>query len=198
MDNAPEGRARPAPDTARLIAALRGRSIVLVGMMGAGKSSVGRRLGRVLGLPFNDVDAEIERAAGMTIAEIFQVHGEPFFRAGESRVLVRLLAQGQQVLSTGGGAWIDPANRAAIAEHGISVWLKAEPEVLLRRLRRRTDRPLLQTADPESSLRTSLAAREPVYALADLTVPSREVAHEQVVADLLAALDAWLGAAVQG
>ncbi|HVV94157.1 MAG TPA: shikimate kinase [Hyphomicrobiales bacterium] len=198
MDNANDPRAPAGPDIARLVSALGGRSVVLIGMMGAGKSSVGRRLGRILGLPFNDVDVEIEHAAGMTIPEIFQEHGEPYFRAGESRVLSRLLAAGQQVLATGGGAWIDPANRAAIAGRGLSVWLKAEPEVLLRRLRRRTDRPLLQTADPEASLRTILAAREPVYALADLTVPSRDVAHEQVVTDLVAALDAHFAAAVHG
>jgi shikimate kinase len=194
MDSASESRPRPL-DTGHLTAALGERAVVLIGMMGAGKSSVGRRLARLLGLPFNDADAEIERAAGMTIAEIFEAHGEPYFRAGESRVLNRLLALGPQVLATGGGAWIDPANRAAIAARGVSVWLKAEPEVLLRRLRRRTDRPLLRTADPEASLRSILAEREPVYALADVTVASRDVAHEQVVADLVAALDAHLGAA---
>jgi shikimate kinase len=186
---------RASADPARLTAALGRRSVVLVGMMGAGKSSIGRRLARVLDLPFRDADCEIEAAAGMSVPEIFEAHGEAAFRAGEAKVIRRLLGECQQVLATGGGAWMSAETRAEIAGSGVSVWLDATPEVLLRRVRRRTDRPLLHTADPEATLREILAARAPTYALADVTVLSREVPHEQVVAEIVAALDAYLAAA---
>ena len=139
-------RAGPAGKRAEsaIVAALGRRSIVLVGMMGAGKSSVGRRLAARLGMPFVDADTEIEAAAGMTIPEIFSIHGEAYFRAGEARVIARLLDGGPQVLATGGGAFMNPDTRAAIRVKGISIWLKADFEVLLRRVKRRTDRPLLQ------------------------------------------------------
>jgi len=182
----------PAAESSRVAAALGRRSVVLVGMMGAGKSSIGRRLARALDLPFRDADVEIEKAAGMSVPEIFAAHGEVAFRAGEAKVILRLLEEGQQVLATGGGAWMNETTRAEIAAHGTSVWLEAAPEVLLRRVRRRTDRPLLHTDDPEATLRDILAVRAPVYALADLTVQSREVPHEQVVAEIIAALDAHL------
>jgi shikimate kinase len=186
---------RATVDPTHLVAALGGRSVVMVGMMGAGKSSVGRRLARALDLPFRDADSEIEAAAGMSVPEIFDHHGEAAFRAGEAKVIRRLLGECQQVLATGGGAWMNRATRAEIAGRAVSIWLNAEPEVLLRRVRRRTDRPLLQTADPEATLRELLAARAPAYALADVTVLSREVPHEQVVAEIMAALDAHLAAA---
>ncbi len=168
------------------------RSIVLVGMMGVGKSSIGRRLAARLGIPFVDADGEIEKAAGMSIADIFARHGEPSFRSGEARVIARLLDSGPQVLATGGGAVLNADTRAAIKAKGISIWLKADFDVLVRRItKRRNERPLLQTADPVETLRQLLAEREPIYALADLTVQSRDVSHDAVVADILTAL-AWL------
>lgn len=180
-------------DPAALRAALGGRSVVLVGMMGSGKSSVGKRLATRLGLPFVDADTEIETAANMSIADIFAQRGESEFRDGERRVIGRILStRSPLVLATGGGAFMNAETRARIAEHGVSVWLKAEAEVLMRRVRRNAKRPLLQTADPDATMRRMLAEREPVYALADLTVISREEPHEIVVADSLAALDSWL------
>ena len=174
---------------AAILAGLGRRSIVLVGMMGVGKSSVGRRLAARLAIPFTDADSEIEKAAGMSIAEIFARHGEPYFRSGEARVIARLLEGGPQVLATGGGAFMNADTRALIKVKGISVWLTAEFEVLLRRTsKRRSDRPLLHTDDPAETLRKLLAEREPTYALADLTVQSREVAHDAIVADLMTAL----------
>lgn len=168
------------------------RSIVLVGLMGAGKSTVGRRLAARLDLPFKDADAEIEAAAGMSISDIFSTHGEPYFRDGEHRVIVRLLQEGPSVLATGGGAFMHPETRAWITQSGISIWLKAEIEVLMRRVRKRSNRPLLKNPDPESSMRQLMAARQPVYALADLTVESRDIPHDRVVDDALEALLAWL------
>src|SRR4051794_698911 len=160
----------PGPGESALVAALGARSIVLVGMMGAGKSSVGRRLAARLGIPFLDADTEIEKAAGMTIPEIFSTRGEPYFRSGEARVLARLLETGPQVLATGGGAFMHSGTRAAIRQKGISVWLKAEFDVLMRRVKRRGDRPLLQSADPGETLRQLMAERAPSYAEADLVV----------------------------
>jgi shikimate kinase len=169
--------------------ALGRRSIVLVGMMGSGKSSIGRRLATRLGLPFADADTEIEAAAGgMTIPEIFAEHGEPAFRSAEARVIARLLDHGPQVLATGGGAFMDEQTRMLISQKGVSVWLKADPDVLLRRIRRRSDRPMLQTEDPVATLHALLAARTPTYALADLSVQSRDVPHEAIVDDIVAAV----------
>jgi shikimate kinase len=177
------------PDDAALVAALGARSVVLVGMMGSGKSSIGRRLAARLGVPFVDADAEIEaRAGGMTIAEIFERHGEPYFRAGEARVIARLLEHGPQVLATGGGAFMNQDTRAATHLKGVSIWLKAELDVLMKRIKRRGDRPLLKTDDPAATLTALLAERYPVYAQADLTVPSRDVPHEAIVEDVVAAL----------
>lgn len=170
------------------------RSVVLVGMMGAGKTSVGRRLAQTLELPFVDADAEIELVAQMTIAEIFEKHGEAYFRAGEARVLARLLAGGPKVLATGGGAWMNPETRSQIADRGVSVWLRAEIDVLLRRVRKRSHRPLLASANPEATLRALVETRYPVYALADLTVASRDAPHDLVVADVIDALAARLAA----
>ncbi len=176
------------PDDAALIAALGARSVVLVGMMGSGKSSIGRRLATRLGVPFVDADAEIEAAARMTIAEMFEQHGEPYFRAGEARVIARLLEHGPQVLATGGGAFMNRDTRALIAQKGVSIWLKAELDVLMKRIKRRTDRPLLKTDDPAATLTALIAERYPIYAEADLTVLSRDVAHEAIVEEIVAAL----------
>jgi len=186
----------PIPhDAAALAAALGRRSIVLVGMMGAGKSSIGRRVAARLGIPFVDADVEIEQAAGMSIADIFAAHGEPYFRAGEARVIARLLEQGPQVLATGGGAFINVQTRANISDKAISVWLKAEIDVLTRRLRRRTDRPLLKTADPMATLANLLAERDPIYGEADVTVISREISHDVIVGEIIAAVCGKLGIA---
>jgi|SRR5438477_6101500 len=176
-----------------ILAALRGRSIVLVGMMGAGKSSVGRRLAARLGLNFLDADGEIEAAAGMTIPEIFATHGEAYFRSGEARVIARLLEAGSQVLATGGGAFANAETRAAIRAKAVSIWLKADYEVLLRRVKRRTDRPMLKTAHPAETLKRLIDERDPVYAEADLTIVSREVPHDTIVNETLAALAGYFG-----
>ena len=170
------------------------RSIVLVGMMGSGKSTVGSRLAARLALPFVDADHEIEVAAGMSIPDIFASRGEAEFRAGEQRVIARLLTQGPQVLATGGGAFMNADTRARIAERGVSIWLKADPDTLMRRVRKRGNRPLLQTSDPEATLRALLAEREPVYALADLTVTSRDDPHDVVVEAAREAVEQWLEA----
>src|SRR5688500_17671138 len=173
---------------AALVAALGPRSVVLVGMMGAGKSSIGRRLAARLGVPFVDADTEIEKAAGMTIADIFATHGEPYFRAGEARVIARLLESGPQVLATGGGAFMNPETRAAIHDKGVSVWLRASVEVLLRRIKRRSDRPLLKNGDPADTLKRLIEERYPTYAEADITVESREVAHDTIVDEIVTGL----------
>jgi shikimate kinase len=180
---------------AAILGLLGSRSIVLVGMMGVGKSSIGRRLAARLGVPFVDADAEIEKAAGMSIADIFARHGEGDFRSGEARVIARLLDGGPQVLATGGGAVMNADTRGAIKAKGVSIWLSAELGVLMRRInKRKNDRPMLQTADPEATLRELLVAREPFYALADLTVQSREVPHDAIVAEIMSALAAFLNA----
>jgi shikimate kinase len=187
------------PDSAvvaALLAVLGRRSIVLVGMMGAGKSSVGRRLSLRIGIPFVDADTEIEKAAGMTIPEIFAIHGEPDFRAGEARVIARLLEGGPQVLATGGGAFLSPNTRQGIAAKGVSVWLNADFEVLIRRIRRRQDRPLLATEDPTTTLRNLLEIRTPEYAKADVVVQSRDVPHDKIVDEIVVALAEYLGVPV--
>jgi shikimate kinase len=184
-----------APADAALAAALDCRSIVLVGMMGAGKSSIGRRLAARLGISFVDADAEIEAAAGMSIPEIFEIRGEAEFRSGEARVIARLLDNGPQVLATGGGAFMNADTRAVIRQKGISIWLKAEPDVLLRRIMRRNDRPLLKTPDPAATLKQLIAVRYPVYAEADVTIESRDVIHDLIVDEIIAALRARIGTA---
>ncbi|MBN9471496.1 MAG: shikimate kinase [Bosea sp.] len=177
-------------DVAALRSALGRRSVVLVGMMGSGKSSVGKRLATRLGLPFVDADTEIETAAGMSIPDIFAQRGETEFRDGERRVIARILAtRSPLVLATGGGAYMNPDTRARIAEFGISVWLKADVDVLMRRVRKRSNRPLLRTADPEGTMRRLLAEREPVYSQADITVISSDDPHEIVVEAALAELE---------
>jgi len=165
--------------------ALGDKSIVMVGLMGCGKSAVGRRLGSKLGLPFVDADEEIEKAAGKSIEDIFADHGEPYFRDGERKVLARLLRSGPQVLATGGGAFMNAETRAAIAQSGISVWLRAELPLLVRRVAKRSNRPLLKAGDPEEVMRNLMETRYPVYAEADITVESRDVPHEVIVAETL-------------
>jgi shikimate kinase len=178
---------------AALAAALGRRSVVLVGMMGAGKSSIGRRLAGRLRIAFVDADVEIEQAAGMSIADIFAAHGEPYFRSGEARVIARLLEHGPQVLATGGGAFMNIQTRANIRGKGVSVWLKAELDVLTRRLRRRNDRPLLKTADPVATLTNLLAERDPIYGEADITVLSRDISHDVIVDEIVTAVCGKLG-----
>lgn len=165
-----------------VVRALGGRSIVLVGMMGAGKSSIGRRLAGRLGIPFIDADAEIESAAGMTIPEIFEKHGEPYFRAGEARVIARLLDNGPQVLATGGGSVMDPQTRALIGQKGISIWLKADIDVLLKRTKRRNDRPLVER------IKDLLPVREPIYAQADIIIQSRDEPHDTIIEEIMGEL----------
>ena len=180
------------PQEAEILAALGKRLVVLVGMMGAGKSTIGRRLAARLNLPFVDANTEIEAAAGMTIPEIFEVHGEPHFRDGEARVIARLLDAGPAVLATGGGSFMREETRRRIGEKAVSIWLKADPEVIMRRVRRRADRPLLQTVDPAATVSRLISEREPIYQHADLTIASREVPHDKIVDECLDALHAKL------
>ncbi len=166
------------------------RTIALVGMMGAGKSSIGRRLAAQLGVPFHDADSEIEAAAGCTIAEIFDRFGEGAFRDGERRVILRLLAEPPHVLATGGGAFVDERTRAQIKADALSVWLRASVDLLLARVHRRETRPLLRNGDPREILAKLLAAREPFYAQADISIDSEDGPHSAVVARIMAALEA--------
>jgi shikimate kinase len=167
--------------------------IVLVGLMGAGKTSVGRRLAEKLDIPFVDADHEIETAAGKSIADIFAEHGENYFREGERRVIARLLENGKQVLATGGGAFMNEETRTRIKQSGVSVWLKADLELLLKRVSKRNDRPLLRTDDPAAVMKNLIDIRYPVYAEANITVESRDVQHGQMVNDVIKALADWPG-----
>ncbi len=182
----------PDAGAARLLAQLGRRPIVLVGLMGSGKTAIGRRLAQRLGLEFVDSDAEIERAAGLTIPEIFTRYGEPYFRDGERRVMTRLLSGGARVIATGGGAFMSEETRAAIRATAVSIWLKADLDVLWRRVRKRNHRPLLQDGDPEAMLKKLMEERDPIYAQADITVISREGPHDLVVEDILAGLKSTL------
>jgi shikimate kinase len=177
---------------AEIRAALGTRLIVLVGMMGAGKSTIGRRLAARLHLPFVDADTEIEAAAGMTIPEIFEIHGEPHFRDGEARVIARLLESGPTVLATGGGSFMREETRRRIGDKAVSIWLKADADVIMRRVRRRADRPLLQSADPVATVGRLIDEREPFYRFADLTIASRDVPHDKIVDECIEALHARL------
>lgn len=191
--------ASPAPASlahdAEIASALGKRSVVLIGMMGAGKSTIGRRMAARLRLPFLDADTEIETAAGMSIPDIFETHGEPHFRDGEARVIARLLDSGPAVIATGGGAFMREETRGRIRDKAVSIWLKADAEVIMKRVRRRSDRPLLQNADPEGTVGRLLGEREPVYATADLTILSRDVPHDKIVDECMEALHAKLCAA---
>lgn len=169
-------------------ARLGARSIALVGMPGSGKSSIGRRLAPRLGLPFVDADAEIEKAAGMPISEIFAKHGEPYFRDGEARVIARLLDEGPSVIATGGGALMNTGTRELVRNRAIAIWLKADIPVLMRRVRRKSERPLLKGKDPEATLQRLLSEREPIYAEADIVVTSREGPHDAVVDEIMVEL----------
>jgi len=164
------------------------RSVVLVGMPGCGKSAIGRRLAPRLELPFVDVDDEIERAAGKTINEIFADHGEPYFRDGERRVIARLLASGPQVLATGGGALLAEDTRTNIRRFGISIWVKADMPVLVRRVAKRSNRPLFEGREPEVVVKELMEARYPIYATADIVVESRDVPHDVIVGEIIEAL----------
>jgi shikimate kinase len=186
VNGAVQKPAENGPESA-VVRALGNRSIVLVGMMGAGKSSIGRRLATRLGIPFIDADAEIESAAGMTIPEIFDKHGEPYFRAGEARVIARLLDGGPQVLATGGGSLMDAQTRALIGAKGVSIWLKADIDVLLKRTKRRNDRPLAE------KIKDLLPIREPLYAQADIVVQSRDEPHDNIVDEIMIQLPRRLG-----
>jgi shikimate kinase len=177
-----------ATQDAGIIAALGARSVVLVGMMGAGKSTIGRRLAARLRMRFLDADAEIEAAAGMSIPDIFESRGEPDFRDGEARVIARLLDSGPAVLATGGGAFMRKETRDRIRGKAISIWLKVDADVIMRRVKRRSDRPLLQTVDPEATVGRLISEREPVYQQADLTIWSRDVPHEKIVEECIEAL----------
>jgi len=189
MSDIPSNTSAGVPQEAEIIAALGRRSVVLVGMMGAGKSTIGRRLAARLHLPFQDADAEIELAhAGVTIPEIFAAHGEPYFRDGEARVIARLLDNGPGVLATGGGAFMREETRGRIRDKAVSVWLKADADIIMKRVKRRADRPLLQTADPAATIGRLIEQRHPVYQLADITIASRDVLHEKIVEECMAAL----------
>jgi shikimate kinase len=183
------GKKEPAQaaSESQIRAALGNRSIVLVGMPGSGKSAVGRRLAPRLGLCFSDADEEIERAAGKPIVDIFKDHGEAYFRDGERKVIARLLADGPHVLATGGGAFMTAETRDNIQRLGISIWLQAELALLMRRVLKKSNRPLLQ-GDPEAALQRLMSARGPVYAFADITIESRDVPHDAIVGDIIEAL----------
>jgi shikimate kinase len=172
------------------------RTVALVGMMGAGKTSIGRRLAVRLGVPFRDADQEIEAAAGLTVAEIFARFGEAYFRDGERRVIQRLLAEPPHVLASGGGAYMDPATRAAMKDAAFTVWLKVPLDVLLGRVRKRETRPLLNNGDMRGTLEKLLAAREPVYAEADMILETADEPHAVAIDKIVAALAAnglWNG-----
>ena len=174
----------PQPDPPRWT----GQPIVLVGLMGAGKSTVGRRLAARLNLPFVDADSEIETAAGMSIPDIFERFGEPYFRDGERRVIARLMTGGKRVIATGGGAFVDPDTRAAILARGYAVWLDASPAVLADRVSRRDTRPLLRGRDPLVVLEDLARVRNPFYALAPLHISSQRAPHDATVNAILKAL----------
>jgi shikimate kinase len=179
-----------AKDVDTVKRSLNGRSIVLVGLMGAGKSTIGRRLAQKLGLTFVDADAEIEQAAGKTVQDIFKDHGETYFRDGERKVIARLLESGSQVLATGGGAYMNQETRNNIAKLGIAVWLKADISLLMKRVRRRDNRPLLKAENPEEVMSSLINERYPVYGQADIIVESRDVPHNSIVSDVIRALAA--------
>jgi shikimate kinase len=193
MNDAADNGAIRSSEEAAIVRALGSRVLVLIGMMGAGKSSIGRRIAARLNLPFVDADTEIEAAhAGLTIPEIFATYGEGYFRDGEVRVIARLLESGPSVLATGGGAYMRDETRQRIRAKGISMWLRADPDVIMRRVKRRSDRPLLQTEDPAATVQRLVDERYPVYAQADLTVLSRDVPHERIVEECLQMLRAHL------
>lgn len=179
------------PSGARRAARRLTRSVTFVGLMGAGKSAIGRRVAEAIGAAFYDSDDEIERAAGMSIPEIFERYGEAHFREGERRVIARLLSGDPLVLATGGGAFVDDASRALILEQSLVVWLRADLETLVERCSRRSDRPLLRQGDPREILDGLIAVRHPIYAQAHSIVDSVNGPHETIVAEVLRRLEAW-------
>ena len=170
------------------------RSIVFVGLMGAGKTAIGRKVAQTLGLPFIDSDHEIETVSRMTVPELFERYGEPEFRALEERVIGRLVREGPQVLSTGGGAFMNANTRAAIAEEGVSIWLKADLDTLMERVAKKPNRPLLKNPDPRAVMQKLMDDRYPVYALADIVVTTRDARREIIADEVTEALAAWLAA----
>lgn len=180
-----ENRSLIADRASTIRRSLLGRSIILVGIMGVGKSTIGKRLSDYTDIPFVDADKEIESAAGMSIEDIFERFGEDSFRSGERKVIRRLLNEEQKILATGGGAFMDDEIRCEIQERGISVWLRADLDVLMKRVQRRSDRPLLKTSDPEQTMKNLLSERDPVYALADLEIESRTVNRDVITGELV-------------
>ena len=189
--NRPDAALRQAR-AEQLAERLAGRPLVLVGMMGAGKTTVGRRLASRLSRHFLDSDEEIEKAAHMTIPEIFEQRGEPEFRAGETRVIARVLKETDVVLATGGGAFVNLETRGLMKAQAVTVWLKAEVDILFERVSRRSNRPLLKTANPRATLEKLIDDRYPIYAEADVTVLSRDVPQDVVSADVIEAVLAYL------
>ncbi|MER8531601.1 shikimate kinase [Mesorhizobium sp. M1005] len=185
----------PGESHAALLGRLGGRSIVFVGLMGAGKTAIGRKVAAMLVLPFIDSDQEIETVSRMSVPDLFERYGEAEFRALEQRVILRVLEHGPQVLSTGGGAFMNAQTREAIASHGVSVWLKAEIDLLMERVSKKQNRPLLKSADPRAVLERLMAERYPVYAAADVIVPTRDDRKEIIAAEVVDALRGHLGVA---
>jgi shikimate kinase len=183
----------PPEDHAALLAALAQRSVVFVGLMGAGKTAIGRKVAGALGLPFIDSDHEIESVSRMTIPELFERYGEAEFRALEQRVIARLLENGPQVLSTGGGAFINAQTREAVQAHGVSVWLKADLDLLMERVSKKQNRPLLKNDNPRAVLARLMDERYPVYGLADITVLTRDERKEVIAAESIGALARHFG-----
>jgi shikimate kinase len=177
---------------ARVRAGIGSRPVVLVGLMGAGKTSVGRRLAQILDLPFADSDHEIESVSRMSVPELFEAYGEAEFRALEQRVVTRLIADVPAVIATGGGAFMNPDTRAVIRAHAVSVWLKADLDTLMERVSRRTNRPLLQAPDPRAVMRGLMDDRYPVYAQADVSVVSRDARHAVIAGEIIDAIDRLL------
>ncbi|MBB3952061.1 shikimate kinase [Aureimonas jatrophae] len=178
----------PAHSLAQALERLGSRPVVLVGLMGAGKTTVGRRLAQALNLPFVDTDGEIEAASRMSVSELFAAYGEPEFRALEARVVARLVEAGSQVIATGGGAFMSEATRRLLRERATTVWLRAEIDVLMERVLKRPTRPLLQTTDPRQTMLQLMERRYPIYAEADIHVESRNVRREQIVREIVDAL----------
>ncbi|RVD20898.1 shikimate kinase [Mesorhizobium sp. M4B.F.Ca.ET.017.02.2.1] len=186
----------PAEGHTELLERLGTRSIVFVGLMGAGKTAIGRKVAAMLSLPFIDSDQEIESVSRMTVPDLFERYGETEFRALEQRVILRLLENGPQVLSTGGGAFMNAQTREAIAGHGVSVWLKAELDLLMERVSKKQNRPLLKSPDPRAVLERLMGERYPVYATSDVTVPTRDDRKEVIAAEVVAALCGHFGVAM--
>ncbi|MBX3597458.1 MAG: shikimate kinase [Rhizobiaceae bacterium] len=182
----------------RIAERLNGRSIVFVGLMGAGKTAIGRKVAQILGLHFADSDHEIEGVSRMSVPELFERYGEPEFRALEQRVIQRLLEDGPQVLSTGGGAFMNEFTRASIREGAISIWLKADLDLLMDRVSKKQNRPLLKDPDPRGVMQRLMALRYPVYETSDVVVVTRDVGKDVIANETIEALSNFLDAEEQG